>query len=67
MSAASTVKRFVRRCGYCGTGKIKGLMHDTFSGFDESRFVPICDACLQAQYGGAEIKALSAPTRKDHA
>jgi hypothetical protein len=59
----STVRRFVRRCGYCGTGKIKGLMSDTFSGFSEPRLVPICDPCLQAQYGGETIKALSATVK----
>lgn len=64
---SSTVRRFVRRCGYCGTGKIKGLMHDTFSGFSEPRLVPICDPCLQAQYGGETIKALSAPNAQGHA
>jgi hypothetical protein len=55
------VRRFVSRCGYCGIGKIKGYMRDTFSGFAHARLVPICNSCLQAQYGGAKIKAKSAP------
>lgn len=60
------VEPLVRRCGYCGNRKIKGLMHDTFSGFDQPCMVPICNGCLQDQYGGKKIKALSAPNTKDH-
>lgn len=57
-------KKAVRRCGYCGTGRIKGLMHDTFSGFEKPHLVPICDGCLQEQYGGKKIKALSSPEKR---